>query len=177
MEGTLVFGATTCMRRIYLQALLGCFPKARCVIERRFCLASAYEMTPPGRKECMAHSPRSPVAMTYVSRASAIYGAEIGLNSQLGRAGTGAGKGHAVLGDAFPPLGKNAPPDRGSLTSLGKGSAGDAAPGEGVTGVSKSLLVRSRIWSTNSCTCGSADTPPAFSWLAGMLALKSRTPV
>ena len=71
----------------------------------------------------------------------------------------------------------DAPPEKESLTSPGKGSAGDAAPGEGTAGVSKSLLVRSRIWSTNSCTFGSADTPLAFSLLVGMLAVKSRTPV
>ena len=55
--------------------------------------------------------------------------------------------------------------------------AGDVASGEVGASMSKSLLVRSRIWSTNPCTCGSAYTPMAFSWLAGRLALKSSTPV
>ena len=83
----------------------------------------------------------------------------------------------SVSCDAPPPLGGDAPPDKGSVTSPGKGSAGDAAPGEGTAGVSKSRLVSSRIWLTTSCTCGSADTPLAFLWFAGALAVKSRTPV
>ena len=91
--------------------------------------------------------------------------------------GTGAGENSSVSGDAPPPLGGDAPPDKGSLTTPGKGSAGDAAPGEGAAGVSKFLLVRSPIWSTNSCTYGSADTPLVFSWLAGMMAVKSGPPV
>ena len=83
--------------------------------------------------------------------------------------GTGAGKSPAVSGDALPPLGGDATPD--------KGSAGDAAPGEGAAGVRKSFLVRSWIWSTNSWTCGWTNTPLAFSRLVEMLAVKSRTPV
>ena len=95
----------------------------------------------------------------------------------LAVAGTGAGEGLAISGDALPPLDGDVPPDKGSLTAPGKGSAGDAAPGEGAAEVCKSLLVRSRIWSTNSCICELADTPLAFSWLAGAFAVKSRTPV
>ena len=82
-----------------------------------------------------------------------------------------------VSDDAPPSHGGDAPPDKGSATAPGKGSAGDKAPGEGAAGVSKYLLVRSRIWSTKPSTCGSTDTPLAFSWLAGMLAVKSKTPV
>ena len=77
--------------------------------------------------------------------------------------------------DAPLSLGGDAPPDKGSLTAPGKGSAGDIAAGEGAAGASKSHLVRSRIWSTNSCTCGSTDTPLAFS--CGAFGVKSRTPV
>ena len=68
------------------------------------------------------------------------------------------------FGRRCPPLGVDASPDKGSLTAPGKGSAGDAAPSEDAAGVSKSILVRSRIWSTNSCTCASVDTPLAFWW-------------
>ena len=39
-------------------------------------------------------------------------------------AGAGAGEGHAVSGDALPSLGDDAPPDKGSLTSPVKSSAG-----------------------------------------------------
>ena len=39
-------------------------------------------------------------------------------------AGTGAGGGRAVSGDAFTPLGVDAPPDKGSRTSPGIDSAG-----------------------------------------------------
>ena len=42
----------------------------------------------------------------------------------LAVAGTGAGEGRASLGDALPPLGVDAPLDKGSFTSPGKGSAG-----------------------------------------------------
>ena len=91
--------------------------------------------------------------------------------------GPGAGEIPSGSGDAPLPLGGDAPPDKGLLTTPGKGSAGDATPNEGVACVSKALLVRSRIWSTKFCTCGSAETLLAFSWLAGMLAMKSRTPV
>ena len=95
----------------------------------------------------------------------------------LAVASTGAGGSPSVLGDAPPPLGGDNPPDKGSPGALGKGYAGDVALGEGTAGVSKSLLVISRIWPTNSCTCRSADTPLMFSCLAGILAVKSRTPV
>ena len=88
-----------------------------------------------------------------------------------------AGEISSVFCDAPPPLGGDAPPDKGFLTAAGKDAAGDAAPGEGAAGMSKSLPVRSQIWSTNSCTCGSVDTPLAISWLAAMLAVKSRTPI
>ena len=44
-------------------------------------------------------------------------------------------------------------------------------------GVSKSLLMRLQIWLTDSYTYGSADTQLVSSWLAGMLAVKSRTPM
>ena len=60
-------------------------------------------------------------------------------------AGMGAGESLPVSGDALPPVGGDAPPDKGSLTAPGNSSAGDASPGEGVAGVSKSLLVRSWI--------------------------------
>ena len=92
-------------------------------------------------------------------------------------AGMGAGESPSSSCDAPLSLGGDAPPDKGSLTAPGKGSAGDIAAGEGAAGASKSHLVRSRIWSTNSCTCGSTDTPLAFSWLAGAFGVKSRTPV
>ena len=59
----------------------------------------------------------------------------------------------------------------------GKCSLRNSATGEGTMGVSKSLLVRLRIWSTDSYTYGSADTQLVFSWLAGMLAVKSRPPM
>ena len=91
----------------------------------------------------------------------------------LAVASTGAGESPLVSGDAHPPLGGDAPPDEGPPPAPGKVSAGDAAPGEVAAGVSKSLLVRWRIWSTNPCTCRSTDTPMAFSWLAEMLAVKS----
>ena len=91
-------------------------------------------------------------------------GADSGL--LLAVAGMGAGESPPVSGDAPPPLGGDASPDKGSLTALGKGSAGDAAPDEGSAGVSKSLLVRSWIWSTTPCTCGLADTSLVLSWLA-----------
>ena len=42
----------------------------------------------------------------------------------LAVAGTGTGEGCAVSGDAFPPLGVDAPPDKGSLTSPGNGHTG-----------------------------------------------------
>ena len=92
-------------------------------------------------------------------------------------AGTGAGENPPVLGDAPPPLGGGAAPDEDLSAAPGKGSAGDVAPGEGATSVRKSLLMRSRVWLTNPCTCESADTPLAFPWLAEILAVKSRTPV
>ena len=95
----------------------------------------------------------------------------------LAVAGTEAGESSPVSGDAPPPLGVDAPPDKGPLTSPNKGSASNTAPGEGAVGVSKSLLVRWWIWPTNSCTCGVADTPLAFSWLSGILAVTSRTPI
>ena len=85
-------------------------------------------------------------------------------------AGTWAGKSPSVLGDAPPPLDGDALLGEGPSAAPGKGSAGDAASGEDTVGVSKSLLVRSWIWSTNLCAYGSADTPLAFSWLAGILA-------
>ena len=66
-----------------------------------------------------------------------------------------------VSGDAPPPLGGDAPPYKDPITAPDKDSARDAAPGKGATGVSKSLLVKSRIWSINSCTYRSADTPRA----------------
>ena len=75
----------------------------------------------------------------------------------LAVASTGAGENPAVLGDALPSLGGGAPPDEGSLFAPGKGSAGDAAPDEGAAGGKKSILVRLRIWSTDSCT--RADRP------------------
>ena len=92
-------------------------------------------------------------------------------------AGIGAGEGPPVLSDTPPPLDGDAPPDEVPSAAAGKGSVNDAAPGKGTAGVSKSLVVRSRIWLINPCTCGSADTPLAFSRLAGMSAVKSRTPV
>ena len=91
--------------------------------------------------------------------------------------GTGDGQSSPIWGSASPPLGGDAPLDEGSPLAPGKGSAGDAAPGEGAAGVSTSLLVRSRNWSTNPCTCRSADTSLAFSKLVGMVAVKSRTSV
>ena len=81
------------------------------------------------------------------------------------------------LGDAHFSLSPDAPPAKDSVTTSGKGSAGDAAPGKGAMSVSKFLVVRLRIRSTNSCTCGSAEMPLTLSWLAGLLAEKSRTPV
>ena len=51
--------------------------------------------------------------------------------------------------DAPPSIGGDAPPDKGLLVAPGKVSAEDGAPGEGAAGVSKSLLVRSQISSTN----------------------------
>ena len=74
-----------------------------------------------------------------------------------------AGENPSVSYDAPPPLGGDAPPDKGSLTAAGKDAAGDAAPGEGAAGMSKSLPVKSQIWSTYSCTCGSADMPLVIS--------------
>ena len=73
--------------------------------------------------------------------------------------GTVAGESLPVSGDAPPSLVGDTPLKKAPPTSPGKRSAGDAASGEGTAGVSKSLLVRSRIWSTRSFTCGSADTP------------------
>ena len=48
----------------------------------------------------------------------------------LAVAGTRTGEGRAIPYDASPPLGVDAPPDKGSLTAPGKSPAGDAAPGE-----------------------------------------------
>ena len=42
----------------------------------------------------------------------------------LAVAGTGTGEGCAVVGDALPPFGVDAPPEKGSFTSPGKGSVG-----------------------------------------------------
>ena len=80
-------------------------------------------------------------------------------------------------GESSPQLSGDAPPDEGSPLAPGKGSAGDAAPGEGAAGVSTCLLVRSWNWSTYPGTCGSADTSLALSRLAEMVAVKSRTSV
>ena len=63
----------------------------------------------------------------------------------LAVAGTGVDESPAVLGDAPPPLGSDALFDKGSLTALAKGSAGDAALSEDAAGVSTSLLARSRM--------------------------------
>ena len=63
----------------------------------------------------------------------------------LAVAGTGAGESLLVLGDTPPPLGGDAPPDEGPPSAPGKIFDGDAAPGKGAAGVSKFLLVRSRI--------------------------------
>ena len=95
----------------------------------------------------------------------------------LAVAGTGAGENPPVSADAPHPLGGDALPDEDSPAAPGKCSVGDAASGEVATGVNKSLLVRSSIWSTNPSAYGSADTPLSFSWLAGMLVVKSRTQV
>ena len=96
----------------------------------------------------------------------------------LAVAGTGASESPPVSSDApLPLVGGDAPPDKDSPAALGKASSGGADPGGGAAGVSKSLLMRPRIWSTNPCTCGSADTPLAFFRLAGMLEVKFRTPV
>ena len=54
-----------------------------------------------------------------------------------------------VLENAPSPLYGHALPDKGSLTAPGKGSAGDADPGEGAAGLRNSLLIKSRIVSTN----------------------------
>ena len=77
--------------------------------------------------------------------------------------GTGAGESPLVSGNAPPPLGVDAPRDEGPPADSDKGRAGDEAPGEGKAGVSKSILARSRIWSTSLCTCGSVDTLLVFS--------------
>ena len=46
-------GATTCIRRMYLQAVLGRFQNARCIMVVRSSPTSACDMTPTERKECM----------------------------------------------------------------------------------------------------------------------------
>ena len=74
----------------------------------------------------------------------------------LAVAGTWASESSPLLSDAPPPLGGSAPRDEGPPAAPCKGSTGDAASGEGSAGMSKFLLVRSRIPSTNPCTCESA---------------------
>ena len=49
-------GATTCIRRMYLQAVLGRFQNALCMMEAKVSPGNALEMAPPKRKECMEKS-------------------------------------------------------------------------------------------------------------------------
>ena len=59
----------------------------------------------------------------------------------LAVAGTGGVESPPGLGDAPPSLGGDTLPDEGPTAVLGKGSAGDAAPGKGASGVGKSEIL------------------------------------
>ena len=71
-------GATTCTRRMYLQAVLGRFQNARCMMVVRSSPASACDMAPPERKECMENSFRSPAEAAEALRDRVIWAAESG---------------------------------------------------------------------------------------------------
>ena len=49
-------GATPCIKRMYLQAVLGRFQNALCMMEANVFPANSWEMSPPERKECMEKS-------------------------------------------------------------------------------------------------------------------------
>ena len=49
-------GATTCIKLMYLQAVLGRFQNALCMMEAKVSRANAWEMAPPERKEYMEES-------------------------------------------------------------------------------------------------------------------------
>ena len=52
-------GATTCIKRMYLQAVLGRFQNALCMMEAKVSPDNAWEMAPPERKECIEVLPHS----------------------------------------------------------------------------------------------------------------------
>ena len=57
--------ATTCIKRMYLQAVLGRFQDALCMMEANVSPANAWEMPPPERKECKEKSCGIPAAFAY----------------------------------------------------------------------------------------------------------------
>lgn len=58
-------GATTCIKSMCLQALLGCSQNSLCIMEANVSLANAGEIAPLDRKVCVEKSRRIPTPVAY----------------------------------------------------------------------------------------------------------------